>query len=285
MAAARDKKFLFIHIMKTGGTSFSDLVRVNFADETRYPDTCLPADTHLMRRMEAYMYVPKFIADVNRLHVQLRMVRAHIPCAVQSLLVSSYETLTILREPVERTVSHLKHCRKYHKEHQDMELEEIYDLPWFNASFFRNYQTKIFSMSEQEAVTRTPVPDGSPSLPSPEELKANASLSPELVTLQQNHPARFSLELFAPSTGVITIDDKRLQAAKDNLSSVNLVGITERYDRFLLELRHRYGWKLQSSPKRNVSVGEIISPEFRKRIALDNAADMELYECARTLAS
>lgn len=284
MAPTRDKKFLFIHVMKTGGTSFADLVRVNFADEARYPDTCLPADTHLMRRMEAYMYVQQVVADVNRLNEQLRMVRAHIPCSVQSLLSGSYETLTILREPIERTVSHLKHCRTYHKEHQDMDLEQIYELPWFTASFFQNYQTKIFSMSNQEAVTRSPFLEDSPAVPSPEQLKANAVLSPELVTYQQMNPARFSLELFAPSTGAITIDDKRLQSAKESLSSVNLVGITERYDHFLLELKNRYDWKLQSMPKRNVSASELISPEFRKRIALDNAADIELYEHAQTLA-
>jgi hypothetical protein len=284
MAPARGKKFLFIHVMKTGGTSFSDLVRVNFDDNARYPDSCLPSDSHLIRRMEAYMYVPRFLADVKKRDEQLHIVRAHIPYAVRSLLPGSYEALTILREPVERTVSHLKHCRKYHKEHQNMDLEIIYEEPWFKATFLENYQTKIFSMSSQEATTRSPFPDDSPALPSPEELKNGFTLSAEAIEFAEQNPARFSLELFAPSTGVITIDEQRLKTAKNNLSAIDLVGVSDRYDRFLLELRDRYNWKLQSIPKRNVSTSQAVSPELRKRIALDNAADMELYEYATSLA-
>jgi hypothetical protein len=284
MAPADKRKLLFIHIMKTGGTSFSELVCCNFPPDARYPDACLPSEAHLMNFMEAYMYVPRFISDVNRLGDQLHMVRGHVPYAVRALLEGHYEALTILRDPVERTVSHLKHCRKFHKEHQNMELEKIYELPWFKASFFQNYQTKIFSMSPEEAMARSAFPDDSPTLLSPEEMKDNPTLSKQTIAFQEKFPARFSLELFSPSTGVIHIDDKRLATAKNNLSAVELVGITERYDQFLIELRDRYDWQLQSMTMRNVSKVEVISPEFRKRIALDNAADMELYEYATSLA-
>ncbi len=92
------------------------------------------------------------------------------------------------------------------------------------------------------------------------------------------------LKCFAASTGVINVDDERLAIAKKNLSAVDVVGVTEHYDRFLQQLVDRYGWEIKPIPHRHVGEVDAISPEFRNRIAHDNIFDMELYEYAKSLS-
>jgi hypothetical protein len=93
------------------------------------------------------------------------------------------------------------------------------------------------------------------------------------------------MECFAASSGVINVDEKRLAIAKENLSAVEVVGVTEHYDRFLGQLVDRYGWTIHSITHRHAGEQDTISPDFRKRIASDNLFDMELYEYARSLSA
>ena len=284
MTLPQDNRYFFIHVMKTGGTSFSELLRANFIPEQRYPDACITPETGFFDRVEAYLHVPKLVANVNALNGQLRIVLGHVPYAVRSLLNHNYVALCLIREPVDRTISYLKHCRRYHIEHMSLSLEQIYEDAWFQASFISNYQTKIFSMSAQEALEENRVPDGSTRLPPRQELGDALYFSSEIKFLQEKAPGRFSLECFAASTGVINVDDSRLATAKANLSAVEVVGVTDRYDLFVKKLVGCYDWKIATIPHRHLGEQDLISPEFRRRIAKDNAFDMELYEYARSIS-
>ena len=284
MTPPLDKKFLFIHIMKTGGTSFADIIGDNFAADERYPDACVAPDAEIFRRIEAYLYVPGLVADVNARNGKLRMVRGHIPYAVRALLDDSYVAMTLLRDPVERTLSYLKHCRRYHTEHHNLPLEEIYEDPWFHASFIQNFQTKLFSMSAQEALAENRLSDGSPELPSRREMGNGTNLSAEVEALMRRAPGRVSVECFAASTGVIQVDSNRLALAKENLSAVEVVGVTEHYDRFLRQLVDKHGWQIAAVPHRHAGEADVVAPQFRHRIAVDNAFDIELYAHAKSLS-
>jgi len=270
--------------MKTGGTSFAEHLRANFTREERYPDACITPDMGFFDGVEAYMHVPKLVSEVNRLGEELRIVLGHIPYAVRSLLTRDYVAMTLLRDPIDRTISYLKHCRRYHIEHMTQSLEQIYEDAWFHASFISNYQTKLFSMSAQEALAEDRFLAGTVKLPPRRELGDGQSLSSEIKALRDSAPGRFSLEMFAASTGVINVDDARLAIAKENLSAVDVVGVTEHYDGFLRELVDRYGWEIKSMPHRHVGEVDTISPEFRNRIASDNVFDTELYEYAKSLS-
>lgn len=277
-------RFFFVHVMKTGGTSLTAHFDDNFIPKQRYPDAYMASNDDFFRRMEAYLHVPRFVEDINAMDGKLRLVSGHVPYAVRSLLNHQYIAITLLRDPIERTLSYLKHCRKYHPEQNDMALEEIYEDPWFYSSFIGNYQTKLFSMTAPEALAENRFFDGSPTIPPRSELGSGENLSPQLVQFRDRSPGRFSLEIFAASTGVIIADDSRLKIAKENLVAMEVVGITECHDVFLKKLSDQYNWRIKSMPRRHVGACGAISPEFRMRIASDNAYDIELYELAKTIA-
>ncbi|MEM9257388.1 MAG: hypothetical protein AAGA91_18260 [Pseudomonadota bacterium] len=284
MPPKSDKRFFFVHVMKTGGTSFADIAKLNFADDQCYPDTLLGKDADRFQRVEAYCYVPKLLEHVNGAAGSIRMVRGHVPFGTLALLEQDYEAITLLRNPVERTISYLRHCQRYHKEHHNCTLNEIYDDPWFYESFIHNYQTKIFSMSAEETVAEIRMDDVTPCTPFRRELKAGDILPPDVDQFRTDNPVRFLMELLSSSTGVIHADESRLEIAKDNLQSMSLVGITEGYSRFLMALQDIFGWRIEVFPHKNTSSKEPVSDDLNRRIASDNALDMELYELARTMA-
>ena len=285
MTSPGNKKFLFIHVMKTGGTSFVDIIGANFSADQRYPDVCVNPDSDIFQRVEAYLFVPGIVKNVNAREGRLHMVRGHFPYSVRSLLDDSYIALTILRDPVERTLSYLKHSRRYHREHLGQDLETIYEDSWFKESFFCNYQTKIFSMTPEEALAEDRLVDEPPALPPRHAIADESGFVPEFELLKERAPARVSVETFAASTGVIQVDQSRLATAKENLSAVEVVGVTERYDHFLKRLADEYEWKVKSIPHRHSGEDDKIAPDFRERIARDNEFDMELYDFALSLSA
>lgn len=280
-----DNKYLFVHVMKTGGTSFADVIKANFSTSERYPGDTLDGETNPFRQMEAYLYVPGILDAVRSNPEKYRIICGHVPYAFRTLLSGDYVTLTVLRDPVTRTISYLKHCRRYHKEHMGLPLEQIYEDDWFHASFIANYQTKLFSMSAEETLAETRYGDYSPVLPPRAELGNGENLTPELIALGDRGGGRYCMEAFAASTGIIEIDDRRFELAKENLRATDVVGITEDYSQFLQKLVRGYGWKMDVVPHRHVSEHEDISTDLLRRIERDNEADAELHRFARSLAA
>lgn len=281
MAVNPSINFFFMHIMKTGGTSFSQILARNFSEQERYPDCCLDADADFGRRTESYIHVPSLVRDANAQRPLPRIVAGHVPYATRELLDGERVTLTLLRHPVDRTVSYLKHCKRYHPEHADAALHDIYEKPWFRAMFIDNYQTRILSMTAAESVADTRLDIEPSPLPTLAELKEGASLSPEAQAFQQRNPARFILELFNSCTGAIEVDEGRLQRARANLDAIEVVGVTEHYNAFLGQLQARYQWLVPDLPRERAGSDERASGELATRIAQDNWADMALYEHAR----
>ena len=164
----------------------------------------------------------------------------HYPYVASQLIDAEPVTFTLVRDPVERTISYLKHCKRYHEQHRDLTLEEIYHDEFHFRCFIENHQAKIFSITAADHVESY--------------------------------------------MDVIDIDDRRLALAKTNLEQVDVLGVQERYGEFIDELRQRFGWRFDRGGNRRVSREDWdVAPGFRTRIARDNAADVDLYEHARTL--
>ena len=83
------------------------------------------------------------------------------------------------------------------------------------------------------------------------------------------------------------VDAARLEVAKKQLATVDVIGFSEQYTEFIEELRHRYGWwpeGLNTTARANESSeGWDVPAALRKRIAADNAYDVELCEFAHEL--
>jgi hypothetical protein len=135
--------FFFVHLMKTGGTTFVQHIKANFP-----PDACYPtADAE--DRNRAYRRVDELKALSPEQRRDIRVYCGHFPFAA-SQLVGADVTFSILREPVDRTVSFLRHAKRWIKDKTHLSLEEIYEDEWMQHFFIRNYQSRAFAMQLDE---------------------------------------------------------------------------------------------------------------------------------------
>ena len=171
---------------------------------------------------------------------KIRVITGHYPLCVREL-VGDPTTLTVLRDPVERTLSYLRHHRDTTPADTDLSLEEIYEDPFRFSTMIHNYMVKMFSLTPGE-------------------------MSDGLLT-------------------VVDFDEERLERAKNQLATIDAVGLQEDFDAFGRRLQEQFGWNL--GPKRHLNRSEEtpVSQAFRKRIATDNADDIALYRFAQDLVS
>ncbi len=79
---------------------------------------------------------------------------------------------------------------------------------------------------------------------------------------------------------VVDLDRGRLRTAKRALRKLDDFGLQHDLEGFAQRLAQRFGWKLGPIVHENVTRPAEVPDSFRKRIAEDNALDMELYEYA-----
>ena len=61
-----------------------------------------------------------------------------------------FTTLTVLRQPLERTVSYLRHHRRRTPEDAELTLEEVYDDDLRFHGLIHNHMTKMLSLTPEE---------------------------------------------------------------------------------------------------------------------------------------
>jgi hypothetical protein len=218
-----------MHMQKTAGTALWRRLKTEFEptcvypgpDDGRPPDTVLSV-AHLLDRWRVR-------------GAEIRIVTGHFPLCTTELLGVPFTTITLLREPVERTLSFLRHHRESTPEDRDRSLEEIYEDP-VRFALVHDHMVKMLSLSVNEMT------DG--------------ALTP------------------------VEFDRDRLRRAQARLETVDVVGFQESFDDFCAQLTERFGWDLGPPIFMNRSEPVDVSDAFRKRIASDNALDIELYEFA-----
>jgi hypothetical protein len=137
------ERFFFVHVMKTGGSTFRQHVLHNFpAAGAVYPDPELDGNL-----VAATTRIQRLLALPKERHARIRAYTGHFPFVLPRLLDPQLVTLTVLRDPVERTISYLKECKRSHPRLQGRPLEEIYEDTAVFFSFICDHQTKIFSMT------------------------------------------------------------------------------------------------------------------------------------------
>ena len=157
--ASGEARFFFVHVMKTGGSTVRAHVAENFPDCARYPDPTIegtldPSQSRLLNLSEAGRNIRYVTSLPDERLRSIRVFCGHFPFVVSRMLGDrlgeQLVTLTMLRDPVERVVSHLKHAKRYIPQWEDASFEEIFEDAYLHAFFFSNYQTRLFAFTEAD---------------------------------------------------------------------------------------------------------------------------------------
>jgi hypothetical protein len=235
--SARDKRFFFVHIQKTGGTSLFMRLSQVFTDAEVYPNG---SDGDLFSGTPQFS-VPQLLERWNERGHEIRLVCGHFPLCTTELLGGGFTTLTVLRRPVARTLSYLRHFRAMTPDARDKSLEEIYEDKVRFRRLVHNHMVKMFALRSSEM---------------------NFGMMTE-IEFTPDHLAR----------------------AKEQLATVDVIGLQEHFEDFRAELTQRFGWHLGDTIYANRTPPAKASAELQARIAHDNALDVELYQFARELTA
>ena len=235
------RRFFYVHVQKAAGTELRERLKRHFPPEKLYPD---PTDGDIFE-VAPQVSVRQLLARWEQRKSEIEVITGHFPYCTTELLDADFATLSVLREPVERTLSHLRHHRKMHPEARDLSLETIYEEV-FRPALFANHMVKMFSLTAEEIAT----------------------------SAERDTWAMVMRIDFTPD---------RLVRAKDHVADLDVLGLHDTFDDFCAELQSRFGWQLGEPLYANRTPPEHVAAGLRARIAADNALDAELFEYARDL--
>lgn len=145
-----DLRFFFVHVMKTGGTTFRFHLRANFAPDEVYPYREIETDM-----LRAYTSIPYLRAQPPTRRRSARCFAAHLPAFVADELGEelgqSLVVMTILRDPIERLLSHLEQLRDADATAPEADLEAVYDRePRAREQQLQNLQVRFFALEAHD---------------------------------------------------------------------------------------------------------------------------------------
>jgi serine O-acetyltransferase len=275
---ARDSRFFFVHLMKTGGTSFAFQLRKHFPSEEMYPAQGLDARNEL--DVASYVSISRMLRLSPERRDEIRMYTGHFPFVASEMLGLDLVALTLLRDPVDRTISVLKHFKRLAKRYHSYPLDEIYEDRFVFAHFVENHQTRMFSVTAEDA------PEAFGRRMSYWTTASLLGIGPPQPNLDIDEIER---ERLAAEAEEGSVDEARYALAREQLGKVGIIGFSEHYEDYIAELRERFGWwpnGLNTKARANVSSEDWDVPaDLRARIARDNAYDMQLYAYALELTN
>jgi hypothetical protein len=242
-------RFFFVHIRKTAGTALRRRLINHFGERAVYPTqgvdgtdpvTLMLSVDHLRKRLAAR-------GD------EIKVVTGHLPLCTVDLIDGHYTTLSLVRDPVERTLSSLRDDRENNPAFAGRPLEEIYGAGGRFAQLARDHMTKVLAITPAE----------------------NAQMAKALALSPADMAARDALP--------VEFGRGHLERAKERLAGIDVFGLQECFEDFCDELTARFGWDLGEPVRVNTTAPVEVSDTFRTRIAEDNALDVELYEFAKRL--
>ena len=138
-------RFFIVHLQKTAGTSLRDRFRATLPDTAIYPNSSDGRDKRL-----SVISVTHLLDRWRERRDEIRLVAGHFPLSTIELLDAEFVTLSILRAPVDRTLSYLRHQKKLNREDRERSLEAIYDDPFRFNGLVRNHMVRMFSIGADE---------------------------------------------------------------------------------------------------------------------------------------
>ncbi len=237
----KERALLFLHIPKAGGTTLHTVIERQFRPEITYSINGMTPSRSIKELGE----LPPERRE------KIRLVKGHMPYGLHKFLNVPATYITMLRDPVDRVVSHYYFVRRSpgvgHHEEVTRARMTLEDFVRERASIrATNDQTRLISGVE----------------------KVNAKLL-----------SGGTLPNEEGSTDIL------LTARKNLEEHFTLAGLSERFDESLLLLKHLLGWKNVYYVKQNVTKGrpakQQVGREAIQLIEKHNELDMALYEYAR----
>jgi hypothetical protein len=229
-------RFFFVHIQKAGGTSLWQRLMRQFDPQAMYPDRS-DGDAYAD---SPQISVARLLERWEQRRAQIEIIAGHFPLSTVELLGAEFVTMTVLREPVERTISQLRRFQT-RPEARELSLESIYERMVRTVS--RNHMVKMFSLTADEVAASA---------------------------LAKTWPMLMSVD-FTP---------QRLARAKEQIARVDVLGLQDRLEEFCDELRFRFQWELGDPVHANRGPQDDVPDDLRALIATDNAMDIEFFEFA-----
>ena len=138
------KRFFFVHLQKTAGTTLFRRLRHHFGPDAVYPTPAFQGS------VEATLHVPRLVERFAAHRDQIRVVTGHFPLCTAELLDADFDTFTLLRDPVERTLSFLRHQLEVSPQFAGATLEEVYADPLCRDGLLRNHMVRMLSLTVDE---------------------------------------------------------------------------------------------------------------------------------------
>jgi len=218
-----EQPFYFLHIQKSAGITFFDILRRHFTPAQICPTALwgelinIPTD-----RWPSY-----------------RLFRGHFNFFFTRMLPRPLRVLALFRDPVQRTISHYDHCRRFanhplHATAQTSTLEEFLRDPVANA-MVRNFATRALAVDLDPYALA-------------------AGLTPS--QLEQ-----FGLEMTIETAKPCLPDQDLLDLAVERTQSLEFVGIVERFEESVALLDPMFGWPAGEYENQNVSPNHECRPD------------------------
>lgn len=132
--------------MKTGGGTLRRQILANFDPPAVYPQPGVDRD--MLKANTSLEYLMSLSPERRE---RIRFFSGHFPFLAVELLGENLTTITILRDPVERTLSFLRQYRSQRKSLASAPLEGIYEHPFVFNPYLKDHQAKLFSLSAEDA--------------------------------------------------------------------------------------------------------------------------------------
>jgi Sulfotransferase family len=142
--STQPQRFFFVHVQKAAGTSLVFRLRRQFGRARIYP---LPSDKG---NVAAVIAVEHLRERWQTHRDSLRVITGHFPLCTVELFDDDFTTVTVLREPVERTLSYLRHHQKLTPSDAARPLEEVYEDEFRFRGLIHNHMVKMFSLTLDE---------------------------------------------------------------------------------------------------------------------------------------
>ena len=136
------KRYFTVHLQKTAGTTFRDRLRNSFTPRQIYPFMSDGPDI-----LYAIISLSHLEKRWKKRSDQIRLIHGHFPLSTVNVLKVPFTTMSVLRPPLDRTLSYLRHQREVVPADNNKSLEEIYDDPKRFHGIIRNHMTRMFGMS------------------------------------------------------------------------------------------------------------------------------------------